>query len=153
MTYKITWNEVNLGHMIVETEEEAQEFIEKSNMDDPRFTWKKRIYDIDYVEMKASEKESSDDSTDEDTYEDTKMTLRDTGFTPEELQTDFWDNWVRLWGYKIIGIKSHPLKKAFNVYCEMKKKHFKEYMKEECLLDGVPFEEWMGVPHPVDEDE
>ena len=60
---------------------------------------------------------------------------------------------MRLWGYKIIGIKSHPLKKASKVYCEMKKEHFKEYMKEECLLDGVSFEEWMGVPHPINEDE
>ena len=51
MTYQITWREVNLGHMIVETEEEAEEFIQQPDMDDPRFTWKKRIYDIDYVEM------------------------------------------------------------------------------------------------------
>ena len=51
MTYQITWREVNLGHMIVETEEEAQEFIQQPDMDDPRFTWKKKVYDIDYVEM------------------------------------------------------------------------------------------------------
>ena len=57
MTYQITWREVNLGHMIVETEEEAQEFIQQPDMDDPRFTWKKKIYDIDYVEMINREKE------------------------------------------------------------------------------------------------
>ncbi len=51
MTYQITWREVNLGHMIVETEEEAEEFIQQPDMDDPRFTWKKKIYDINYVEM------------------------------------------------------------------------------------------------------
>ena len=43
MTYQITWREVNLGHMIVETEEEAQEFIQQPDMDDPRFTWKKSL--------------------------------------------------------------------------------------------------------------
>ena len=51
MPYQITWREVNLGHMIVETEEEAAEFIQQPDMDDPRFTWKKQIYDINYVEM------------------------------------------------------------------------------------------------------
>ena len=51
MTYQITWREVNLGHMIVETEEEAAEFIQQPDMDDPRFTWKKKIYDVNYVEM------------------------------------------------------------------------------------------------------
>ena len=55
MTYQITWREVNLGHMIVETEEEAQEFIQQPDMDDPRFTWKKKVYDINYVEMTTRE--------------------------------------------------------------------------------------------------
>ena len=51
MPYQITWREVNLGHMIVETEEEATEFIQQPDMDDPRVTWNKRIYDVNYVEM------------------------------------------------------------------------------------------------------
>ena len=51
MPYQITWREVNLGHMIVETEEEAAEFIQQPDMDDTRFTWKKKIYDVNYVEM------------------------------------------------------------------------------------------------------
>jgi len=46
--------------------------------------------------------------------EDTEMTLR-------ELEIDFWDNMGEMWGYDIIGSESHPLKKAFKLYCEMKK--------------------------------
>ena len=57
MTYQITWREVNLGHMIVETEEEAKFCIsdEGRDMDDPRYIWKKQVYDIDYVEMITKE--------------------------------------------------------------------------------------------------
>ena len=39
----------------------------------------------------------------------------------EKLQIDFWDNMSEMWGYDIIGSESHPLKKAFELYCEMKK--------------------------------
>jgi len=41
--------------------------------------------------------------------------------TPKELQMDFWDNMCEMWGYNIIESRSHPLKKAFKLYCEMKK--------------------------------
>ena len=60
MPYQVTWREVNLGHMIVETEEEAEFCIgsEGRNMDDPRYIWKKQIYDIDYVEMTTKEEDS-----------------------------------------------------------------------------------------------
>jgi hypothetical protein len=50
----------------------------------------------------------------------------DIGMTPEELQIDFWDNMGEMWGYDIIGSESHPLKKAFELYCEMKKERMKE---------------------------
>ena len=39
---------------------------------------------------------------------------------------DFWDNMGEMWGYDIIGSESHPLKKAFKLYCEMKKEMMKE---------------------------
>ena len=58
--------------------------------------------------------DEADNDSDEDTDEDTEM-------TPEELQMDFWDNMGEMWGYDIIGSESHPLKKAFELYCEMKK--------------------------------
>ena len=45
----------------------------------------------------------------------------DTEMTPEELQMDFWENMGEMWGYDIIGSKSHPLKKAFEKYCKMEK--------------------------------
>jgi len=46
--------------------------------------------------------------------------------TPKELQMDFWDNMCEMWGYNIIESRSHPLKKAFKLYCEMKKEMMKE---------------------------
>ena len=39
---------------------------------------------------------------------------------------DFWENMGEMWGYDIIGSRSHPLKKAFKLYCEMKKEMMKE---------------------------
>jgi hypothetical protein len=78
-----------------------------------------------------------EDSEDEDTDKDTEMTPEElkiyfwdnmdkmwgysTEMTPEELQKYFWDNMSKMWGYDIIGSESHPLKKAFELYCEMKK--------------------------------
>jgi ATP-dependent Clp protease ATP-binding subunit ClpA len=55
---------------------------------------------------------------------ETKETKKE--MTPEELQIDFWDNMGEMWGYDIIGSESHPLKKAFELYCEMKKERMKE---------------------------
>ena len=65
-------------------------------------------------EEEDSEDEDTDDDEDDDEDEDTDM-------TSEELQIDFWDNMCEMWGYDIIGSESHPLKKAFKLYCEMKK--------------------------------
>ena len=46
--------------------------------------------------------------------------------TPEEMQLNFWDNMGEMFGYDIIGSESHPLKKAFELYCEMMKEMMKE---------------------------
>jgi len=55
------------------------------------------------------------------TMENVNPLYEDTEMTPEELQIDFWDNMGEVFGYDIIGSESHPLKKAFELYCEMKK--------------------------------
>ena len=38
-----------------------------------------------------------------------------------QMQSEFWDNMGDVFGYDIIGSESHPLKKAFELYCEMMK--------------------------------
>ena len=135
MTYKITWNEVNLGHMIVETEEEAQEFIEELNMDDPRFTWEKSIYDIDYVEI-----ESSEESTDEDTDEDTQADLLTLTFSKTEFKwarewsDDKWNNFKRFVYnsesiYEIV--KDDLLKQLMDDFIDEKKREEGEDTDEE----------------------
>ena len=61
MPYQVTWREVNLGHMIVGTEEEEAKFCisgEGRDMDDPRYIWKKKVFDVDYVEMTTKEGDS-----------------------------------------------------------------------------------------------
>ena len=70
----------------------------------------------DHCRATDDENEVVDDSICQDCYDN-----KDTGMTPEELQIDFWDNMGEMWGYDIIGSESHPLKKAFELYCEMKK--------------------------------
>jgi hypothetical protein len=76
--------------------------------------------DLDKLKERLRALVKDEDSEDEDTDEDTEM-------TPEELQIDFWDNMCEMWGYDIIGSESHPLKKAFELYCEMKKERMKEH--------------------------
>ena len=39
----------------------------------------------------------------------------------EQMQLEFWDNMGDVFGYDIIGSESHPLKKAFELYCKMMK--------------------------------
>jgi predicted RNase H-like nuclease (RuvC/YqgF family) len=91
--------------------------------------------------------EDSEDSEDEDSYDEASYnedsededTDKDTEMTPEELQIDFWDNMGKMWGYDIIGSESHPLKKAFELYCEMKKEKMPfrvaEMSPEELQID------------------
>ena len=43
-----------------------------------------------------------------------------------EMQQDFWDNMGEMWGYDIVGSETHPLKQAFELYCEMTKKDLDE---------------------------
>ena len=36
----------------------------------------------------------------------------------EELQERFWDEAGQRFGYDIIGSKSHPMRKAFKLFCK-----------------------------------
>jgi len=60
MPYQITWREVHLGHMLVDTEEQAKfcTSCEGRDIEDPRYIWKKKVFDVDYVEMTTKEEDS-----------------------------------------------------------------------------------------------
>ena len=79
---------------------------------------KKRVMDVwsDVYEENRDHFEFNEDSEDDDSEDDDSE-----DDDSEELQIDFWDNMGEMWGYDIIGSESHPLKKAFKLYCEMKK--------------------------------
>ena len=49
----------------------------------------------------------------------------------KDMQMDFWDNMGEVFGYDIIGSESHPLKKAFELYCDMKKEQEEDESEEE----------------------
>ena len=49
----------------------------------------------------------------------------------KQLQEDFWENMGDVFGYDIIGSQSHPLKKAFELYCEMIKEQKEDSEEEE----------------------
>jgi hypothetical protein len=40
-------------------------------------------------------------------------------YTQEKLQEKFWEQAADVFGYDIIGSKTHPMKKAFETFCEM----------------------------------
>ena len=42
-------------------------------------------------------------------------------YTQEELQQKFWDDAGEVFGYDIIGSDTHPMKKAFELFCVMAK--------------------------------
>ena len=46
MKIKIIWEEIHFGSFTVDTEEEADEFLNEPNLDDPRFEWDRDAFDI-----------------------------------------------------------------------------------------------------------
>ena len=70
--------------------------------------------------------------------------------TLKELQEDFWENMGDVFGYDIIGSESHPLKKAFELYCEMREEQEEDSEEEEeeevrCVCPTCFGEGWTFV--------
>jgi protein-arginine kinase activator protein McsA len=65
-----------------------------------------------------------------------KMT-NTTVYSNKDMQMDFWDNMGEVFGYDIIGSENHPLKKAFELYCDMMKEQEEDENEEE---------EWFECP-------
>ena len=79
--------------------------------------------------------DDKDDADDEDAVDDKYdadgvVTADDDDSEILKLQKDFWEHMGEMFGYDIIGSKTHPLKNAFALYCEMKKEQKSEEDKK-----------------------
>jgi hypothetical protein len=65
----------------------------------------------------------------------------------EQLQEQFWNEVGEEFGYDIIKSKSHPLRDAFQLYCDKKKEERFSQICQELEWydagDGVEYEVWI----------